>query len=130
MKNAHRYNWFVNAFELSSAEAERSADEAEAVAAAEMARRFPGAVLRRLRLPNLGSGPRGYILARPKPSHARDAIMLLEAAAQELALVPKARKIERAGGPPFDASLHLHIAIDYVQGARRAIARSEKEVRA
>lgn len=63
----------------------------------------------------------------PKPSHVRDALSLIEAGFEELALVPRARAIEAGGGPPFAASLHIHCAINYAQAARRALKRAERE---
>lgn len=64
-----------------------------------------------------------------KPSHVGDALSLIEAGFQELALVPRARAIARRGGPPFEASLHIHIAIGYADGARRALARAQQKGR-
>jgi len=63
-----------------------------------------------------------------QPSHLRDAVGLIEAGRQELAFVPRARAVARRGGPPFEASLHLHIAIGYAQAARRSLAAAAKEI--
>lgn len=63
-----------------------------------------------------------------KPSHINDAQSLIDAGAQELALVPRARAIANGGGPPFEASLHIHIAVGYARAARQALKRAEREL--